>query len=155
MSSLVLLDKQGAIAHKLQLVSLPDDYVVPLGMTVSWKTVVHVSSSHQLEEMGIPLEPVEAYFYLGKAQGVIHRNGFEVVEQEKSNYPTCFGSRILTVVVQGTVAKDIMDLRDHMMCLINTGSHWKVHNDLNPGSWKSFLKSFKKKMGFVLKQNPT
>ncbi len=153
-SSLVLLNKEGTVVRKLKLVSLPDDYVIPPEMSLSWRTVVHVSLPHQHEALEIPLEPVEAYFYLGSAFGRIERNGFEAIEQETDDYPACFSSRILTVTVQGVSSHDVMALRDHLMHLVNSGAHWEVHNDVNPRSWVTWLQTIKKKIGLVLKQSP-
>jgi hypothetical protein len=148
------MDKQGLNTHKLSLVSLPEDYVIPPGMILSWRTVVHVSHPHQLEELETPLEPVEAYFYLGRAFGTIERIGYETVESGRKEYPAGYGARILRVTIQGTHAPDVMMLRDHLMHLVNAGLRWKVRNDLNPSSWKTFFDRLKKKIGLALKLNP-
>src|SRR3989338_2949866 len=83
MSSLVLLNRDGIVARKLQLVSLPSDFVIPEGMTVSWKMELHASSSDPAAGWHGPREPVEAYFYLGNAQAQICRNGFKEFESEE------------------------------------------------------------------------
>ena len=138
MSSLVLLNRDGIVARKLQLVSLPSDYVIPEGMTVSWKMEFHVSYSDPLAGLRRPREPVEAYFYLGNAQGQVCRNGFKESESDE-HYRLRFGSRILSVTVQGTSAKDVMELRERILHLIHSGLSWSVSNDLNPKPKKSFL----------------
>jgi len=138
MSSLVLLNRDGVVARKLQLVSLPSDFVIPEGMTVSWKMELHASSSDPLAGWRGPREPVEAYFYLGNAQAQVCRNGFKEFESDE-HHRLRFGSRILTVTVQGTSAKDVMELRDRIMHFIHSGASWNVSNDLNPKPKRGFL----------------
>lgn len=144
MSSLVLLNGEGVVVRKLQLVSLPSDYVIPEGMTVSWRTDLHASSRDPLAGLFGPKEPVEAYFYLGNAQGQVCRSGFKEYEQDDRFGPMHYGSRVLTVTVQGTSAKDVMELRDRIMHLIHSGAHWEVSNDLNPKPKTGFLHRLKK-----------
>ena len=148
MSSLVLLNRDGVVARKLQLVSLPSDYVVPEGMTVSWKMELHASSSDPLAGWRGPREPVEAFFYLGNAQAQVCRNGFKESEED-DHYRLRFASRILTVTVQGTSAKDVMDLRDRIMHLIHSGVSWNVSNDLNPKPKIGLLHQLKKMIGMA------
>ncbi len=138
MSSLVLLNRDGVVARKLQLVSLPSDFVIPEGMTVSWKMELQASSSDPLAGWLGPREPVEAYFYLGNAWAQVCRNGFKWSERD-DQHRLRFGSRVLTITVQGTSAKDVMELRDYVMHLINSGAHWEVSNDLNPKTKRGFL----------------
>lgn len=71
MSSLVLLDQNGVIVRKLKLVSLPDDFIIPEGMIVSWRIEVTRFSRDPVAEMrrGHTKEPIEAFFYLGNAWG--------------------------------------------------------------------------------------
>lgn len=140
MSSLVLMHRDGTLAHKLQLISLPDDYIVPEGMIVSWRTVLHLSY-RTVAGIFSPQEPTEAFFYLGNAQGQICRDRFQ--ESERVDHQLMFGSRNLTVTVQGTSAKDVMRMRDHIMQLIHSGTRWNVRNDLNPRPRKSFLQLIK------------
>ena len=148
MSSLVLLDRDGVVARKLQLVSLTSDYIIPEGMTVSWRTDLHASSRDPLSGWLGPREPVEAFFYLGNAQGQVCRNGFREYEFGGRWYGTMrYGSRTLTVTVQGTSAKDVMALRDHIMHLIHSGASWNVSNDLNQKPKKGFLQWLKKMVG--------
>ena len=139
MSSLVLLNREGVVAHKLQLVSLPDDYVVPEGMTISWRIDVQASSRDPLASFR-RLEPVEAYFYLGNARAQVCRGEVKLYERDDRFGPMRYGSRTLTITVQGTSAKDVMELRDRIMHLINTCAHWEVSNDLNPKSKIGFLR---------------
>src|SRR3989344_3881321 len=139
MSSLVLLNNEGVVARKLQLVSLPSDFVIPEGMTVSWKMELHASSSDPLARWRGPREPVEAYFYLGNAQAQVCRNGFKESKSDDHYRRLRFASRILTVIVQGTSAKDVMELRDRIMHLIHSGASWNVSNELNPKSKRGFL----------------
>ena len=138
MSSLVLLNRDGDVARKLQLVSLPSDFVIPEGMTVSWKMEFHASSSDPLAGWRGPREPMEAYFYLGNAWAQVCRNGFKKSELD-DHYRLRFASRILTVMVQGTSAKDVMELRDRIMHFIRSGVGWNVSNDLNPKPKRGFL----------------
>lgn len=131
MSSLVLLNNEGVVARKLQLVSLPDDYIVPEGMTISWRIDVQASSHDSLASFRRN-EPVEAYFYLGNARGQVCRGEVKSYDRDNRFGPMRYGSRTLTITVQGTSAKDVMELRDRIMHLINSGVGWGVSNDLNP-----------------------
>jgi len=148
MSSLVLLNRDGVVARKLQLVSLSSDYAIPEGMAVSWRTELHVSSSDPLVGWCGPREPVEAFFYLGNAQGQVCRNGFRESESD-DQHRLQFGSRNLAVTVQGTAAKDVMELRDRIMHLIYSGVSWNVSNDLNPKPRKGLLRGLKKMVGMT------
>ena len=138
MSSLVLLNRDGVVARKLQLVSLPSDFVIPEGMTVSWKMELHASFSDPLAGWRGPREPVEAYFYLGNAQAQVCRNGFKESETD-DRYRMRFASRNLTIIVQGTSAKDVMELRDRIIHFIHSGVSWNVSNDLNPKPKRGLL----------------
>ena len=143
MSSLALLNSEGVVARKLQLVSLPDDYIVPEGMTISWRMDLQASSRDPSVNF-YPFEPVEAYFYFGCAWAQVCRG--EVKQSGRNNhFGPCYGSRTLTITVQGTSAKDVMKLRDHITRLINTGVRWEVSNDLNPKPKRSFLQRIMRK----------
>lgn len=131
MSSLVLLNSEGVVARKLQLISLPDNYVVPEGMTISWRIDVQVSSRDPLVSFRRQ-EPVEAYFCLGNARGRICRSEVKQYDQDNCLGTMRYGFRTLTVTVQGTSAREVMELRDHIMRLIDSGVSWGVSNDLNP-----------------------
>lgn len=137
MSGLVLLDRDGVVARKLQLVSLPSDYVIPEGMMVSWRIELRVSSI----DPQAPLEPVEAYFYLGSAWGQICRSEIKQDDEQNRSGPTRYNPRTLTITVQGTSAKDVMKLRERILHLINSGARWEASNNLNlnPKPKKSFL----------------
>lgn len=130
MSSLVLLDSKGLVAHKLQFVSLPDDYVAPEGMTISWRSGMQVWS-YDARAIFCPVEPAEAYFYLGSARGQVCRGEIKGYEGNYSG-PLRYCSRTLTITVQGTSAKNVMELRARIMHLIHTSTRWEVSNDLNP-----------------------
>lgn len=145
MSSLVLLNKEGLVFRTLQLVSLPNDYVVPEGMTVSWRTAIRVYPSDPLVGLRGPQEPVDAFFYLGKAFGQVSRDGFMQAARD-AQHRLRFGVRDLTVTVQGTTPKDVNDLRDRILQLIRSGSRWNVSNDLNPKPKKPGLLQKLKKM---------
>jgi len=147
MSSLVLLNRDGVVARKLQLVSLPGDYVVPEGMTVSWRTELLASSRDPLAGLFGPKEPMEAFFYFGNAQGQVCRNGFKLYERDDRHGLMRYGSRTLTVTVQGTSAKDVMELRDRIMHFIHSSVRWEVSNDLNPKPKQGFLQKLKKMLG--------
>lgn len=147
MSSLVLLNSEGIVAQKLQFVSPPDGYVVPEGMILSWRTEVRVAP--------IPigncrcLEPIEAYFYFGKARGQVCR---EQIKHERNEFfdriiAENFGSRILTITVQGTSAIEVIALRDRIMHLIDLGIRWGVHNNLNPKPKTGFTKLLRRLLG--------
>lgn len=143
MSSLALLSRDGVVVRKLQFVSLPSDYAIPDGMTVSWRIGLHASSSDPLAGWRGPQEPVEAFFYLGNAQGQVCRNGFKESEED-NQYRLQFGSRNLIVTVQGTSAKDVMELRERILHLIHSGARWSVSNDLNPKPKRGLLQRLKK-----------
>jgi hypothetical protein len=146
MSSLVLLNRDGIVARKLQLVSLPSDFIIPEGMMVSWKMELHASSSDPLAGWRGPREPVEAYFYLGNAQAQVCRNGFKESESD-DHYRLRFASRTLIITVQGTSARDVMELRDRIMHFIHSGVRWNVSNDLNPKPKQGLLQRLKKVVG--------
>ena len=131
MSSLVLLDRNGAVVHKIHFVSLSSDYIVPEGMTLSWRTAIHISSSDPRAEWR-PKEPVEAFFYLGEAQGQVCQNEVSESEARDQFFQCRYASRILTVTVQGTSTRNVMRLRERILHLINSGTRWGVSNDLNP-----------------------
>jgi len=137
-SSMILLNKEGLIYRKLQLVSLPDDYIVPEGMTISWRMDMRTWSHYPLATLSRP-EPVEAYFYLGSARGQVCRGEVKMYEQNGLG-PMRYGSRNLTITVQGTSAKDVMELRDRIMHIIKTCAHFPVSNDLNPKPKIGFLR---------------
>ncbi|WKZ26339.1 MAG: hypothetical protein QY304_03025 [Candidatus Paceibacterota bacterium] len=146
MSSLVLLNREGEVVRKLSFVTLPDDFVVPEGMTVSWRMGINVSSTDPREGWRGPQEPLEAYFYLGNAHGQVCRNGFKEYEQNDQHLLR-FGSRNLILTVQGTSAKDVMKLRERILHIIHSGASWDVSNDLNPNPKKSLLHELKKMVG--------
>ncbi len=139
MSSLVLLNSEGVVARKLQLVSLLDDYVVPEGMTISWRIDVQASSRDPLASFRRS-EPVEAYFYLGSARGQVCRGEVKRYERDDRFGSMRYGSRTLTITVQGTLAKDVMELRDRIIHLVNSGVGWEVSNDLNPRPKRGLLR---------------
>ena len=152
MSSLVLLNREGVVVRKLQLVSLPSDYVIPEGMTLSWRTELNISSSSPSAASRSP-EPVEAFFYFGKAQGQVCRDGFKsYVADSQSLYLMRYGSRDLTITVQGTSAEDVMKLRDYILHLIHSHATWGVSNDLNPKPKKGFLQKLKKMVRITNKE---
>ena len=132
--SFVLLNKDGTLDRKLHLVSLPDDYEIPLGKIVSWKTtdvhwVTGNSSSRPfwLYEEGKMLVPPEiAHFHYGSAWAEVSWGN---LERQKSRD----GYRMtLVVTVQGTAVRDITYLRGRILHLIHTQSKWLAYNDLNP-----------------------
>ncbi len=139
MSSLVLLNGDGVVARKLQLISLPENYVVPEGMMISWRVAVDVSSHNPLANLG-RLEPVVAYFCLGSAWGQVWRGEVKKYERDERLGTMRYGLRTLTVTVQGTSAKDAMELRDRIMHLIDTGARWEASNNLNPRPKVGFLR---------------
>jgi hypothetical protein len=142
MSSLALLNNAGVVARKLQLVFLPDDYIVPEGMIVSWRMDMHVSSLDPMVGWRGSRWPLEASFYLGDAWGQVCCDRFKEYEVDK-NRRVVYGSRNLTITVQGTLAKDVMELRDCIMNLINSGVSWGASNDLNPKpKQRGFLQRF-------------
>lgn len=146
MSSIVLLNGDGVVARKIHLVSLPDDYVVPEGMTVSWRMDVQASSHDPLIILRQP-DPVEAYFYLGDARGQVCRGEIREYERDDRFGPIRYGSRTLTITVQGTSAENVMKLRDHIMHLIESSAHWEVSNDLNPRPKQGLLHRLKTMVG--------
>ena len=142
MSSLVLLDRNGVVARKLQLVSLPKSFVIPEGMTVSWRKEVDRFSHDPVAEMFGTKEPMEAFFYLGNAQGQVCRTDSQDSELRRL-YHGEYAHRVLTITVQGTSTKDVMALRDHIMQLIHSNARWDVSNDLNPKPKKGLWRTLK------------
>lgn len=98
---------------------------------VSWRDRFDISSSDIRVAYFGPIEPVEAWFYLGEAWGQVCRTNFKPVGRDSQFGPEQYGSRTLTVTVQGGSAKDVITLRDHIMHLINSRERWEVSNDLN------------------------
>ena len=141
MSSLVLLDSEGVVVRKLGFVSLPHDYVVPEGMTISWRQDLRVSHSDPLIGLRGPRVPFEAYFYRGKAQAQVCLTQFKDFECDDSGRMR-FGSYDLTITVQGTRAKDVMELYERIRQLISSNARWKVSNDLNPKFFARILGRF-------------
>lgn len=130
MSSLVLLSKDGEVTRKLHFVSLPYDFVVPEGMMVSWRMEIHRSGARP--SLDCHVEPLEAYFYLGSAQAQVCRSKVKDFESNTYSDSLQYQVRILSITVQGTLAKDVMTLRDHILNLIDNNVRWNVSNDLNP-----------------------
>jgi hypothetical protein len=130
MSSLVLLSKDGEVTRKLHFVSLPHDFVVPEGMMISWRTEIECSWSRHSPDRYV--EPLEAYFYLGSAQAQVCRGKVKEFESNTYSDSLRYQVRILSITVQGTLAKDVMTLRDHILNLIDNNVRWDVSNDLNP-----------------------
>ena len=149
MSSIALLNHEGTLVRKLQLVYLPDDYVVPEGMIVSWRMDLRDSSRDPLASLG-PTEPIEASFCFGEAWGQVYRAEFQRFVRDAQGMH--YGVRDLTITVQGTSAGDVMRLRDHIMHLIHSGATWGVSNDLNPTKQElkpGILQGFKKMVGMA------
>jgi len=147
--SLVLLNEDGVVLRKLQLVSLPDDFQIPPGTIVSWQIEelnwhieepVFSAFDDNYNRLFVP--PQVAYFCLGSARA-------QVFWREPKREGITRGARPvdipLSVTVQGTVAKDIMDLRGQIIHLISTQTKWLADNDLNPEPQKPCL-SFRRRL---------
>ena len=134
MSELALLNAEGTVVKKLQLVSLPRGYVIPEGMIVSWRDAYRASSRSAMSAILNEhyREPPEAYFYLGKAWAQVLRTGSKESDLEDDSLRMSYGIRDLTVTVQGTSAEDVISLRDYIIQLIYSGQNWKAVNNLNP-----------------------
>lgn len=134
MSQLVLLNQDGTNAKKLNLVSLPDNYVIPENQTLSWRTVLEVSSKFDFNPMRDFREPMEAFFYLGSAWGQITCHRITDVEYTtgKFRFPNRYNVRRLTVTVQGNSVEDFIILRDKVMQILSSHSRYEVRNDFNP-----------------------
>lgn len=140
MSSLVLLNSEGEVARKLQFVSLPENFVVPEGMTVSWKEEIEVSSRDPLDNIR-HREPPLAYFYLGDAWGQVRSDGFkELVKEGRFANDVKYACRTLTIAVQARSAGNLNKLRDKILGLIQSGNLWGVSTDFNPKPKKSFFR---------------
>lgn len=150
MSSLALLNEDGTFFKKLQLVSLPRNYVIPEGKILSWKEELLSSFSRFRFASELPKRPPEAFFYLGAAWAKVSasspKDHFGAFTEDGVVYDTSN----LTILVQGTSPSDLMKLRDYVMIVLNRGGGWDVRNDLNPpppkpdGWFTRWLKSLSK-----------
>jgi hypothetical protein len=147
MSSLVLLNSAGKVARTLKFVTLPDDYVIPEGMTVSWMDTFSAWFSSPAGSVGGPQEPLEAYFYFGDATAQVRRTDFQRYGRPNQRGEVRYGSRTLTITVQGTSATDVMRLRDRILHLINSGASWGASNDLNPRPKIGLVRRLKQLVG--------
>lgn len=130
MPSLVFLNGDGTFHKKLQLVSLPKEYVVPEGKILSWRhKIVYYLSHPTYEAIGYRC-PLEAYFYLGSAWAQIERVGFE--DRTFDGTTMRYNVNTLVITVQSTSAQDLMSLRDYILTLFDKHLTWGVYNNLNP-----------------------
>lgn len=141
MSTMVLINEDGKVERKLALISPPADFQIPEGMTLSWRTVVELSSRDPLamiERYANHSHPHEAYFYLGGAQGHVL-----VLSYEQSDHSDMqdvrYALRKLLITVQGTAAADVVALRDRLLEIVRSGS-WQVSNDLDPKSRRGLFR---------------
>jgi len=134
MPSLVLLNEDGTFYKKLQLVSLPKEYVVPEGKVLSWRhKIVYYLSHPTSEAIGTEYRcPLEAYFYLGSAWAQIERVGFEDRTFDGTTMRCRYNVNTLVITVQSTSAQDLMSLRDYILTLFDKHLTWGVYNNLNP-----------------------
>lgn len=122
----VLLDERGAVVDEFDIVAMPANFVVPSGMILGWK-VQFMSSSRdfkEIEEITEERVPVLSFFYLGKAVGQ--------VQVEKLSTSNVDSDRRLTIVVQGTDANDVMELRERILEAVHCGISWRVTNYFDP-----------------------
>ncbi|MDD5566908.1 MAG: hypothetical protein PHH01_01815 [Patescibacteria group bacterium] len=144
MSTFVLLNRDGTLARKLALVSLPPDYEIPEGKILSWRTVLQKSSRDPLINFDMRnREPLEAFFYLGSAWAQVTRAGWTDCETD-SDHRMWFGVHTLTITVQAKSTADLVTLRDQILEIIRTCVRYEVSNDLNPKpkpSLRKFLRS--------------
>lgn len=134
MSTMVLLNKNGVVERKLHLISPPNDFEIPEGMTLSWRSEFTSSSRDPLAMISryeAHREPHEAYFYFGDAQGHVLKVRYQDFDSSDL-HDTQYAIKDFVVTVQGTSASDVMALRDSIMSLVRSGQGWNVSNDLNP-----------------------
>ena len=129
MPSLALLNEDGTMHKKLQLVSLPEDYKVPEGKILSWKDTINRTIYYDWYS-SVYRYPVQAYFYKGSAWASVSRDQLED-GLDYASMTRCNKSNLI-IVVQGTSAKDLTDIRDYILDLITKGRIWEASNDLNP-----------------------
>jgi hypothetical protein len=133
MATLVLLNDDGTVFRKLNLVSLPDDYQVPEDKLVSWQMFFETSSREALDALRGPTTPMLSYFYLGSAWAEMKCNGWRESIYDGTKFNSwCYGICHYTLTVQGKVAKDVVALRDRVLEFVRGGKGWGVRNDLNP-----------------------
>lgn len=138
--SMVLLNTEGEVARKLQFVTVPDNYVVPDGMILSWRTVFEKSYGNPAAELHHRHEPVLAYFYLGSAKGLVERKSLERSNFDKGARRRYLPSE-LTITIQGANAQEVMALRDRVLHVLHAHASWDVHNDLNPPKKKKWFRA--------------
>lgn len=119
MSTLVLLNSEGVVVRKLQLISPPNTFLVPKGTTLSWRITIDVSTD-RLSSWERRFPPVEAYFHLGQALGQINRRTLSETEYS------------LTISIQSASPKDIVRLRERILQIVESRTNWKTSNNLNP-----------------------
>ncbi len=115
--SLFLLNSLGEIEKKLEFVSLPADYVIPEGQFVSLQI-------KNLSQINLPEVPQSAFFYFGNS------TFGEVSCKTSSRFFADFTltTSVLTIKIQGNVAKDTNKLRDYILQLIHNKTAWQVRN---------------------------
>lgn len=147
-SSLVLLNEDGSVDKKLQLVSLPKDYTIPQGKILSWRKEIIITDTHVFPSIWRIGIPIEAHFYLGSAWASvtladIDLNGNKDYLERRVERMLRGNPSMLTITVQGTSSSDLMALRDHILELINRREDWNVKNDLNPKKPLGFFRFIK------------
>ena len=124
-SRIVLLNEDGTVAKKLALVSLPENYEVPAGKIVSWQLEFEWSTQDATIAEERPDWPIEAFFYHKEAWA-------RVICKDTRAYNGSFFSYIrdIQITVQGSSAKDVMYLRDHIMSDVHLRLRWFAGNQV-------------------------
>src|SRR3989338_3507742 len=129
MSSLVLLNGDGTFCRKLELVYIPEDFEISQGKILSWREGIEQSS--RFPDFSGP-KPVFASFQFRNAGAQVDR--VRVTDEDFSSQfgPPRFNVDRLRITVQGSVALDVMELRNLVMAFIQSEKGWEVSNNLNP-----------------------
>lgn len=129
--SIVLLNPDGTLYRSLSFINLPNDYVVPEGKTVSWR-FLHDVNWRRSSTAGSQLEPVEATFFYKNAVAMISRGNVQGYENHPDTGARIYGTRTLTITVQGAVLGEVHSLREKILEVISSGQDWQAINRLDP-----------------------
>lgn len=134
MENLALLNKDGTFNRKLSLVCIPDSYVIPEGMILSWEEAYEATSEDARAHWRNRKVPRVAHFHLGKAWAEVRIGPCNEPPKGRERISLFYSPPPpdIAIEVQGTSGKDVATLRDRILGIISGNSLWDLRNDLNP-----------------------